>query len=1015
MAIKTQLRLNQLTASFGASAGQVNDNLANKAALADISVVDLSGSLSYLASSIRRIHGGADFSDQIAGEFSHAASTFTGKILVGGDTAVGDDAAIGYTAAEGIIITGQGSTNDVTIKNDADTLVMDIPTGTTIVNFAGAVNAASADVVGSLVAGKLEADGDTSAGDNAAIGYTAAEGIVITGQGSTSDVAIKNDADGLVMSVPTGTTTAAFEGAVNALSADIVGSLVAGKLEADGDTASGDNAAIGYTAAEGIIITGQGSTDDVTIKNDNDVKVISIPTGTTAVDFAGDITVGGGDVIVNAANDGNASLNLNADNADDNGDTWIASAVAASQVYALLNNISGAPVSHLTITPNATVTNSVVESAGNLRVGGNVIQASDGGSTMTLDTNDKVTFAGNLDHADSSWTIGSTMTTPANKITLGGGAAVEILGDLFVRGTEHIIDTDNLRIKDPVIAMGAGNIALNSNGGISIISGSSGPAASFAGGNADMVMGRVGVNTWGAGLLDTQSGSITSVAGMAMANMRVRHLELSGSANYLSFATDVKLVSAADFEVTANSIKPNANDAVAIGEAGVAFSDLFLAEGGVINWDSGDLTLTQTGDTLALGGGKLVSDVDVSSNTLTTSAAQNLAIMQGAGANVDIGAHDLRAATVTADGLTATRLVFAGANGVLSDDSDMTFATDTLTVTKLGAFEAAGAINFASQNMTLVDIDSGTIDAITSLTVANDVDIGNFKLTSKALEASDLTASRVVFAGANGLLADDSDMTFSGDTLTVTKLGAFEAAGAINFGNQAMTNVDINGGAIDGTIIGANTKADVSATDLILGANSGVVYLSGDGGAEKITCNGGNGVNIMAGGDITLKAAGADLAINANSDHAFSHFNRAGAGEAYLNFSTNDGSAITAGSGGFGFRNTGGTMQFKNSAGAWSSFGASAAASKKTTILTGSVGAGLRLGIDGGFDISGIAGASQSNMIDVFVNGQMMLSGGTYASITNDYAVDVLRGEALSDLRFNFILSDDDVVTVTVR
>ena len=45
----------------------------------------------------------------------------------------------------------------------------------------------------------------------------------------------------------------------------------------------------------------------------------------------------------------------------------------------------------------------------------------------------------------------------------------------------------------------------------------------------------------------------------------------------------------------------------------------------------------------------------------------------------------------------------------------------------------------------------------------------------------------------------------------------------------------------------------------------------------------------------------------------------------------------------------------------------------------------------------------------------MMLSGGTYASITNDYAVDVLRGEALSDLRFNFALSDDDVVTVTVR
>ena len=299
-----------------------------------------------------------------------------------------------------------------------------------------------------------------------------------------------------------------------------------------------------------------------------------------------------------------------------------------------------------------------------------------------MDTDDKVTFAGNLDHADSNWTIGSTMSTPANKITLGGGAAVEILGDLFVRGTEHIIDTDNLRIKDPVIAMGAGNVAVNSNGGIVIISGSSGAAASFAGGNADMVMGRVAVNTWGAGLLDTQSGSITSVTSMGLANMRVRHLELSGSANYLSFATDVKLVSAADFEVTANSIKPNANDGVALGEATLAFSDLFLAEGGVVNWDNGDLTLTQAGNNLTLAGGTLLAtaSLDVSSNVFTTSATQNLAIMQGAAANVDIGSFDMRAQTVTADSLTSGRVPFASTNGLLIDDSDFTFATDTLTV-----------------------------------------------------------------------------------------------------------------------------------------------------------------------------------------------------------------------------------------------------------------------------------------------------------------------------------------------
>ena len=52
-----------------------------------------------------------------------------------GDTAAGDKANMGFTTAEGLILTGQGTTNDVTIKNDADTAVVQIPTGTDDVNF----------------------------------------------------------------------------------------------------------------------------------------------------------------------------------------------------------------------------------------------------------------------------------------------------------------------------------------------------------------------------------------------------------------------------------------------------------------------------------------------------------------------------------------------------------------------------------------------------------------------------------------------------------------------------------------------------------------------------------------------------------------------------------------------------------------------------------------------------------------------------------------------------------------
>ncbi len=63
---------------------------------------------------------------------------------------------------------------------------------------------------GVITGGTLEATADTSAGDNAAIGYTAAEGLILTGQGSTSDITLKNDADATVFSVPTGTDDILF-------------------------------------------------------------------------------------------------------------------------------------------------------------------------------------------------------------------------------------------------------------------------------------------------------------------------------------------------------------------------------------------------------------------------------------------------------------------------------------------------------------------------------------------------------------------------------------------------------------------------------------------------------------------------------------------------------------------------------------------------------------------------------------------------------------------------------------
>lgn len=61
--------------------------------------------------------------------------------------------------------------------------------------------------------------------------------------------------------------------------------LRAETINVTGDTVAGDDANLGYTASEGLKITGQGSTDDVTLMNDAAAKVFGVPTGTTYLQF----------------------------------------------------------------------------------------------------------------------------------------------------------------------------------------------------------------------------------------------------------------------------------------------------------------------------------------------------------------------------------------------------------------------------------------------------------------------------------------------------------------------------------------------------------------------------------------------------------------------------------------------------------------------------------------------------------------------------------------------------------
>jgi len=61
---------------------------------------------------------------------------------------------------------------------------------------------------------------------------------------------------------------------------------------------------------------------------------------------------------------------------------------------------------------------------------------------------------------------------------------------------------------------------------------------------------------------------------------------------------------------TTGTTYPVTNDSGALGKSAQSWSDLFLASGGVINWNASDVTLTHSSDVLTLAGGYLASYTD---------------------------------------------------------------------------------------------------------------------------------------------------------------------------------------------------------------------------------------------------------------------------------------------------------------------------------------------------------------------------------------------------------------------
>ena len=194
--------------------------------------------------------------------------------------------------------------------------------------------------------------------------------------------------------------------------------------------------------------------------------------------------------------------------------------------------------------------------------------------------------------------------------------------------------------------------------------------------------------------------------------------------------------------------------------------------------------------------GELVDDAGF---TFTgTGAGSNLQLLGSI--NVDVEAT---LASAVIEDLTNNRIVIAGTNGQLEDDSNFTFDGTNFKVGTTGTDKFTVAV--ATGNTTIL----GTLNVTGNTQYLGTLDI-NGQVTAASLNVEDLTATRIVFAGANGELVDDGNFTFDSatDKLSIT-------------GSAQIDQIILDASTIS-TATGSLTISPAAQAETIIGTTSAV-------------------------------------------------------------------------------------------------------------------------------------------------------------------------------------------------
>ena len=340
---------------------------------------------------------------------------------------------------------------------------------------------------------------------------------------------------------------------------------------------------------------------------------------------------------------------------------------------------------------------------------------------------------------------------------------VVVTGNLTVNGTTTTVNSTVITIKDPVINLGGGTdgvapVAPDAfNRGVEFQWYDTAAHTGFFGwdnASGKFVYRPDGINLGTAAFNQLEAGDVT-ITGDTISN---------GSG-------DLTITPASDLILSSLS-----------GTAALLFADANKKiKSTPILWDGTKLT---------------VNNLTLAGNTIgVVSGSGNITLTPDAGSDVIVSS------------LTATRVVFAGANKELSGNSTFTFnnstgllsataVTTTAGVTVGGDLTVstltAGQVPYVGTAGKIVNKSTFTFAASTdTLSATNVTSSGTADLAT--VKVSTLTAGRMTFAGANGLLSDSSTLTYDvgTDTVSLTNLAASSitnsalTAGRITFAGTA--------------------------------------------------------------------------------------------------------------------------------------------------------------------------------------------------------------------------------------